>query len=180
LRWRIRHEANWKRDHGEKRWSWRPRLIGTGAVLRRARRGRRRGVRPLSDDRRLESLPVIRFALISKMVILSISSPGAMLTVTDGVRTLDGTSARTKGHAKKRNGRCYRGERLIDRCDRKRTTCAADAFVVSDRSCPSHSQVRRQKAGQSSLPRAATTDKGSNRFEIKTHLNMFVYNVRFI
>jgi hypothetical protein len=31
---------------------------------------------------------VIRFALISKMVISSISSPGARLTVTDGVRTL--------------------------------------------------------------------------------------------
>jgi hypothetical protein len=89
-------EADWNRDHGEKRWSWRPRLIGTGAVLRRAWRGRRLGVRPLFDDRRPESLPVIRFALISKMVILSISSPGAMLTVTDGVRTLDGTSARTK------------------------------------------------------------------------------------
>jgi hypothetical protein len=65
------NEADWKRDHGEKRWSWRPRLIGTGAVLRRARRGRRLGVRPLFDDRRPESLvdsPLDRRAAVVGLV----------------------------------------------------------------------------------------------------------------
>jgi hypothetical protein len=50
--------------------------------------------------------------------------------------SISGRKDGTKGRAKQRQGRCYRGECLMIRCDHERTTCAADAFVVSDQSCP--------------------------------------------